>query len=142
MKNEINRDILIKFKLKVTPQRLAVLEVFSKTRSHPTAEKIVESVQKNHHNIAVGTVYLILDTLCKKGIIQKVKTERDIMRYDSVSERHHHLYCAESNRIEDYIDDDLNEILSRYFKEKKIPDFIIENITLQIQGKFIKNSEG
>ena len=26
------------------------------------------------------------------------------MRYDAVLESHHHLYCSESDRIEDYID--------------------------------------
>ena len=72
-------------------------------------------------------------------LIKKVKTEKDIMRYDAVMESHHHLYCSESDRIEDYKDNELNELLEKYFEKKKIPDFKIEDIKLQIIGKFIKN---
>jgi Fur family peroxide stress response transcriptional regulator len=61
------------------------------------------------------------------------------MRYDAVMESHHHLYCSESDRIEDYKDNELNELLEKYFEKKKIPDFKIEDIKLQIIGKFIKN---
>ena len=59
------------------------------------------------------------------------------MRYDAVMERHHHLYCSESDRIEDYENEELNEMLEKYFEKKKIPDFNIEDIKLQIIGKFI-----
>jgi Fur family peroxide stress response transcriptional regulator len=52
-------------------------------------------------------------------------------------ESHHHLYCSESDRIEDYKDNELNELLENYFETKGIPDFKIEDIKLQIIGKFI-----
>ena len=51
---------------------------------------------------------------------------------------HHHLYCSESDRIKDYNDIKLNEMLAKYFEKKGIPDFKIEDIKLQIIGKFIK----
>jgi len=53
-------------------------------------------------------------------------------------ENHHHLYCSESDRIEDYVDDDLNTMIEEYFKQKKISGFQIEDIKLQIIGKFKK----
>jgi len=58
------------------------------------------------------------------------------MRYDAVLQTHHHLYSAESERIEDYFDDDLYKIIAEYFKKKKIPDFTINDFKLQIIGKF------
>ncbi len=58
------------------------------------------------------------------------------MRYDAITEKHHHLYSAESDRIEDYFDPELNEIIDNYFKKKGIPDFEIEDIKLQVIGKF------
>lgn len=124
--------------LKVTPQRIAILEAISDLHNHPTVENIIEYIRKNHPNIATGTVYNVLDVLVGKGLINKVKTEKDIMRYDSIIDAHHHLYCSETDRIEDYIDNELDSILYKYFSDKKIPDFDIQDIKLQINGCFRK----
>jgi len=139
MKAEGFSNKLIEKGLKVTPQRIAILEAIVKLNNHPTAENIIEHIRKNHPNIATATVYKVLDALVSSDLIKKVKTERDIMRYDAVMESHHHLYCSESDRIEDYNDNELNELLEKYFETKGIPDFKIEDIKLQIIGKFIKN---
>jgi Fur family transcriptional regulator, peroxide stress response regulator len=122
--------------LKVTPQRIAILEAIIKLRNHPAADNIIEYIRESHPNIASATVYKVLDTLVENGLIKKVKTDRDIMRYDAVTENHHHLYCTESDRIEDYFDTELNEIIGTYFRQKGIPDFEIEDIRLQIIGRF------
>jgi Fur family peroxide stress response transcriptional regulator len=132
------REKLIRHNLKITPQRLAVLEAVIKLNNHPTADQIIAYVHKNHPNIASGTIYKILDVFTERKIIRKVKTDRDIMRYDSLMEEHHHLYCTDSDRIEDYFDHELNQILDDYFAKKAIPDFEIEDIKLQIIGKFVK----
>jgi Fur family peroxide stress response transcriptional regulator len=124
--------------LKVTPQRIAVLDAVINLSNHPTAEKIIEYIKSNHPNIATGTVYKTLETLVTCNIIKKVKTDNDIMRYDAITERHHHLYCAGSDRIEDFVDPELDEMLENYLKDKKIPNFQIEDIKLQIVGKFKK----
>ena len=80
----------------------------------------------------------MLDALVENNLIKKVKTDKDIMRYDAVIEDHHHLYSTESDRIEDYINHDLNNLLKEYFKKNKINDFEIDDIKLQIIGKFKK----
>ncbi|PKO96062.1 MAG: transcriptional repressor [Bacteroidetes bacterium HGW-Bacteroidetes-7] len=130
------REQLSQAGLKVTPQRVAVLESFNNAPKHPTAEQIISQVRLKHQEIAVGTIYNILDTLVDKGIISRVKTDRDIMRYDSISEKHHHLYCSESQTIADYYDDELNIMLEEYFRKKRIENFSVEEVKLQITGKF------
>lgn len=130
------REQLSEAGLKVTPQRVAVLESFNGAPKHPTAEQIIFQVRLKHQEIAVGTIYNILDTLVEKGIITRVKTDRDIMRYDSISEKHHHLYCSESQTIADYYDDELNKMLEEYFTKKRIENFSVEEVKLQITGKF------
>ena len=78
------RKKLVDKGLKVTPQRIAVLESVFTLENHPTAENIIDFVRRNHPNIATGTVYNILDTLVEYKIISKVKTELDVMRYDAI----------------------------------------------------------
>lgn len=122
--------------LKVTPQRIAVLEALNNLKDHPTADKIKEYVVKNHPHIAVGTIYKTLETFVEKGLVKKVKTEQDVMRYDAILDKHHHLYCEDTERIEDYFDDQLNEMLEEYFKKRRIPNFKVKDIKLQIIGTF------
>lgn len=131
------RKILVDNDLKITPQRLAVLEQVTKQREHPSAEKIIQMVRRRNPNISVGTVYKILDTFVDHGLISKVKTDRDIMRYEAVKEKHHHLYCSDSDRIEDFYDEELTRMIEQYLEKKNIPDFEIEEINLQIIGKFL-----
>jgi Fur family transcriptional regulator, peroxide stress response regulator len=138
MKAEEISSKLFEKGLKVTPQRIAVFEAIIKLNNHPTAENIIEYIRKNHPNISVATVYKVLDALVSSKLIIKVKTEKDIMRYDAIMESHHHIYCSDSDRIEDYSDTELNELLEMYFEKKKIPDFKIEDIKLQIIGRYIK----
>ncbi len=138
--NEI-RNKLSEKGLKITPQRIAILEAIVKLNNHPTAENIIEYIRKNHPNIATATVYKVLDALVANNLVEKVKTEKDIMRYDAVMESHHHLYCSDSDRIEDYNDEGLNKMIAEYFENKGIPDFKIEDIKLQIIGKFLNETK-
>ncbi|MBN1387002.1 MAG: transcriptional repressor [Bacteroidales bacterium] len=121
--------------LKVTPQRVAVLEAFDHLKTHPTAEEISGYIRRKYPGIATGTIYKILDILVERGIIKKVKTDRDIMRYDSVRDNHHHLYDRYTDDITDYFDEDLDNLLTDYFRKKNIPGFRIDEIKLQISGK-------
>jgi Fur family peroxide stress response transcriptional regulator len=125
--------------LKVTPQRTAILEAVYHLQNHPTAENIIDYIRQYQPNIATGTVYKVLDTLVEHKLIKKVKTDCDIMRYDGIVEPHHHLYCSGSDLIEDYMDPELDELLTKYFSSKKISGFKIEEIVLQIRGTFDKH---
>jgi len=124
--------------LKITPQRVVILEAIYKLNNHPTADNIIEYIRESHPNIATGTVYKVLDTLVENGLIKKVTTDKDVMRYDGIIENHHHLYCSECDLIEDYKDEELDELLHNHFKNKNIEGFKIEDIVLQIRGTFNK----
>jgi Fur family peroxide stress response transcriptional regulator len=124
--------------LKITPQRVVILEAIYKLNNHPTADNIIEFIRESHPNIATGTVYKVLETLVENGLIKKVTTDKDVMRYDGIIENHHHLYCSECDLIEDYKDEELDKLLQNHFKNKNIKGFKIEDIVLQIRGTFNK----
>jgi Fur family peroxide stress response transcriptional regulator len=140
MANKAIIKILTDNNLKVTPQRTAVLEVIYTLNNHPSADYIIDYLRLNFPHIPLSTVYKILDVFVGKGIVSKVKTDDEVMRYDFVKEKHHHLYCAESERIEDYYDKELDKLLENYLKKKTIPNFKIKDIKLQIVGNFTDKS--
>lgn len=132
-------EILAKHNLKMTPQRIAILEVILNIENHPDAEKITDYLRLTYPSISLATIYKTLDTFTKKGIIRKVATDKESMKYDAITERHHHLYSSESDRIEDFYDEELNVLLDEFLKKKKIPNFKVEDIKLHITGKFTDN---
>ena len=137
--NSFFREKLQEKGLKVTPQRIAIYEAIVKLKNHPTAENVIEYIKSNNPNISVGTVYKVLDSLVENKLLKKVKTEKEIMRYDAVLSKHHHLYCVDTDRIEDYEDEKLNLLINEYFKKIKIKNFKVQDIKLQITGKFKNN---
>ena len=122
--------------LRVTPQRIAVFEAADMLQDHPTAEEISQFIRKKYPDIATGTVYKTLETLVEKDILKRVKTDSGLLRYDAVKETHHHIYCTHCDRIEDYYDSELTEMIYGYFEKHRIPDFTVEDIKLQIVGKY------
>jgi len=138
LKNNNFESILKDAGMRVTPQRTAVLEAVFTMNHHPSSDEIAGYVRKNHPHIAVGTVYNVLNSLVEAGLIHRVKTDKGVMLYDAEAEKHHHLYCSESDRIEDYYDPELDALLEEYFRKKGISGFEIEDIKLQLVGKFNK----
>ena len=135
----LKEDIRNKFSekgLKITPQRVIILEAVYILNNHPTADNIIEYIRESNPNIA--TVYKVLETLVETGLIKKETSDRDVMRYDGVIDNHHHLYCSECDLIEDYTDEDLDILLQNHFKNKIIKGFKLEGFVLQIRGTFDK----
>lgn len=124
--------------LKVTPQRIAIYHAVVNSKLHPTAEYIVDAIKADYPSISVGTVYKVLNVFVDNGLLKKVKSEKDVMRYDAMLDHHHHLYCVDTDRIEDYEDKELDALVQEYFSRKKIKNFRIDNFKLQITGKFTK----
>ncbi|NQV03139.1 MAG: transcriptional repressor [Bacteroidia bacterium] len=107
-------------------------------QNHPTADQVLRDVHRKQPEISMATIYNTLEAFVQKGLISKVKTEKDTMRYDAIIDPHHHLYSYESDRIEDYFNEDLTNLVADYLKKNQIADFEVDDIKLQIIGKFKK----
>jgi Fur family transcriptional regulator, peroxide stress response regulator len=125
--------------LKVTPQRLMVLRALYEMNNHPSADQVLEFIRRTNPHMGTGTVYNILEVFADKGVIKRVKSEKGILRYDAIRESHHHLYCTDTEKIEDYYDNELSELLDDYFRKRRIQGFEIDEISLHIIGKYSIN---
>lgn len=91
--------------LKVTPQRLAIIEYLDGNKEHPTAEDVYIAVAKKYTSISLATVYNTLETLRDAGIIRELKIDPEKKRFDPDTTPHHHLICLRCGKIVDiYID--------------------------------------
>ena len=87
--------------LKLTPQRLAVLDYLQRATGHPTAEQIGAEVNRRLPRAARATVYNALRALRDAGLVSEVRLDGATARYDTNLAPHHHFICRRCGRIED-----------------------------------------
>ena len=89
--------------LKVTPQRLAILEVFEANRNlHPGARFIYEQARKKRKSLSLSTTYATLNELSRHGIIKTLQFDRMENRYEGNLQGHINLICETCGKILDY----------------------------------------
>ena len=89
--------------LRVTPQRLAIIEVLIEKRDlHPGARLVYEEAKKKKKSLSLSTTYATLNELSRHGIIKTLQFDRIENRYEGNLEEHINLICERCNKILDY----------------------------------------
>ncbi len=130
----IEKNLLMQASLKATHQRVVILSIVLNCKNHPSTEFIYELTKKRIPSISLATVYKTLETFSSRGLISKTLTLEGQARYDSNLEAHGHIYSINSNEIIDYANEELNSLISNFFKQKKVKNFHIKKISLNIIG--------
>lgn len=90
-----------KLGLKITPQRLAILEYLENNRDHPSAEDIYNALKDRFPSMSFATVYNTLEVLMEKGLVKELGIDSSKKRFDTVVHTHHHFICKKCGRILD-----------------------------------------
>jgi Fur family transcriptional regulator, peroxide stress response regulator len=85
--------------IKLTPQRLAVIDVLINDTSHPSAGLILKKVRKKIPGISISTVYYTLALLKKEGQIKELEFYDMENRYESEMTDHVDLVCGQCGTI-------------------------------------------
>jgi Fur family transcriptional regulator, peroxide stress response regulator len=95
--------------VKITPQRLAIIDYLIENQVHPTAEKVYIAVRKEHPNISLATVYNTLEKLEEIQELTRLKVScHNKIHYEYNLAPHAHFYCKECHQLHDIlIDSDL-----------------------------------
>jgi Fur family transcriptional regulator, peroxide stress response regulator len=104
-KDEIKNRIIEGMKkagLRLTSQRLAIIDFLAGTSSHPSAAAVLAAAKKKAPTVSLSTVYLTLDALKRAGLIRELEfTDRD-SRFEGDVSDHLNLVCVECGVIEDF----------------------------------------
>jgi Fur family peroxide stress response transcriptional regulator len=87
--------------MKLTPQRLAILNFLDGNLSHPSAADVFKAISTNFPTMSIATVYNTLETLKEKGCIQELGIDSDKKRFDPNPKPHHHLICLNCKEVID-----------------------------------------
>jgi len=118
--------------LKATPQRVVLLELLSETTCHPSAEMLIEMLEKENIKMSVGTIYNVLEAFEEKGLLVKMHDTHQVMRFDANTAFHLHIFDKEKNEIKDYFDDELELLIREHLKGNIAKDLNIEHINLSL----------
>ncbi len=87
--------------MKITPQRMAIIDVLKDNHTHPSVEEIYQKLAPRYPTISYATIYKTLETLCEIEEIIEVNIEPHKKRYDPFTHPHHHFRCLSCGKIED-----------------------------------------
>ncbi|MEE9523775.1 MAG: Fur family transcriptional regulator [Thermodesulfovibrionales bacterium] len=87
--------------IRLTPQRMAILEYLEGNKEHPSAEDIYKDIIQRFPTMSFATVYNTLETLKRIGNVRELTIDPVRKRYDPDTSSHHHMICTECKRIYD-----------------------------------------
>jgi len=117
--------------LKATPQRKMIYELMTEL-GHSPIDEIIARIQQLSPEVTVSTVYRILDSFCKAGLLSKMNHPSGKCYYDITPTEHHHIFRG--GQTIDYVDPELTALIKNHLREKSFKDLdAIENISVQIK---------
>ena len=87
---------------KITPPRLAVLEVIQRKDEHLNPNEILAQAQALHPQTGRATVYRTLELLTHLGIVRPIYIGDSGPTYIRAEGGHHHLVCSQCGQIFDF----------------------------------------
>lgn len=102
--------------LKVTPQRIAILNMLMNTKSHPTAEAIFKALEPTNPTMSLATVYKTLDSFTSAELIQELSIDGESLHYDYNAAFHPHIICKKCGSVCDIdldISDEINSVINK-----------------------------
>jgi Fur family transcriptional regulator, ferric uptake regulator len=102
---QVFMEYLQDHKLKLTPHRQLILDIFLDNEGHRSAEDIYRMVREKDPRIGYTTVYRTMKILADCGLARSIDLADGITRYEHLynHEHHDHMICMEcGNSIEFY----------------------------------------
>ncbi|HHX50900.1 MAG TPA: transcriptional repressor [Clostridia bacterium] len=87
--------------LRLTPQRIALIQSLAQGKKHKTAEEIHQEMQVSQPGIALGTVYRNLGLMVDKRLVNRLDFGENCSFFELNLEHHHHLICVRCGEMVD-----------------------------------------
>lgn len=118
--------------LKVTQQRMAILESLSAGRAHVTAQEVFETVNAKYPEIGFATVYRFLRKMAEQSMVTEVRMGGLPARYELTPRRHHdHLTCVQCSQIVEFESPQIETLQELVAKEH---NFRLTHHVLELYG--------
>ena len=100
--NNSYTDIMEQRDLKVSHQRVRILDFLTNNPCHPTADTVLQEMKKEMPTLSKSTVYKTLKAFVDAGILRELTIEDNEVRYEYNLLDHGHFKCRECGEIYDF----------------------------------------
>jgi len=124
-----SKTVIRNLGLKVTDQRIAIIEVVRSGPKHFTAQEIYELVTEKNPEIGFATVYRFLRKLSENHFVTEVRLGGMPARYEWALKKHHdHLTCTVCQKIVEFENPEIERLQSKVAKEFnfELSDHVLE----------------
>lgn len=88
--------------LKITEQRLAILNFLQDNTSHPTANDILIALQTYFPSLTLKEINENLELFVEKQLIRKISITPNLTRFDGNLQSHYHVICTHCHKATDF----------------------------------------
>ena len=121
--------------VRITTQRLAVYRSLAEDPSHPTADVIYQRLRGAMPALSPATVYRVLESLVRDGLVQRVSTTGGAGRFDANLTPHQHLICRVCGRMTDVQAPTVASSVVGRAAARARPRFVVEDVDIRIVGR-------
>ena len=122
-------NLLKEYDLKVTPQRVAIVEELY-TNGHMNIDDLYKKLLSKFPSVSLATIYKNINAMVEKVFLSEVKIPNTKSVYELVKTEHAHLVCSSCGYIEDIMLDPSN-ILT---EASKLTTFKIDSTNIVFNG--------
>ena len=116
--------------LRLTTQRLAIIETVFNTEEHFTAEQLLAWASQRDRSVSRATVYRTLPLLTESGLVREMDFGKDYKFYDpnyADHPNHNHIICQDCDKIVEFesekiaaIEDEISHKLGFMVKAQRL----------------------
>ena len=129
MNKEVIATNLRSHQLKVTPQRLKIVESLN-TFGHLNIDMLYQEVKEAYPNVSLATVYKNIAIMTENGLLEEVKISERKSVFEIKKEPHLHLQCTRCGKIEDIMIN-LEEVTGRV---ERLSGYRVEHTDMVMRG--------
>lgn len=100
-------------RLRMTAQRVAIIDTVFNTEEHFTAEQLLEWARVRDKSVSRATVYRTLPLLTESGLVREMDFGKDYKFYDpnyADHPNHNHIICNDCDKIVEFESDKIDQI--------------------------------
>lgn len=132
MLNNNAQDRLIKYGIRPSVQRIAIMQYLLDHKTHPTAEEVFCALQPSMPTLSKTTVYNTLKLFVENKVALMIDIEEKNVRFDGDTSLHAHFICQLCGRIYDVFVSDMPEL--KMVDTKQIGDLQVTETEVYYKG--------
>lgn len=129
------REFLLTKKMRLTPEREAVVTAVYATHDHFDAEQWVMDLTRRpgHSGASRSTIYRTLSLLVEAGLLRRVAraNDREVYEHDYGYPQHDHLICGRCGDMIEFLNESISAVLEEIAKEH---GFRMSGHRLEVEG--------